>query len=43
MSNYHWATPEEIERVKKRKRTILYVSLPIATAFLTAMLTMLLN
>ncbi|WP_299091992.1 hypothetical protein [uncultured Metabacillus sp.] len=43
MSNYHWATPEEIERIKKRNRTILYVSLPLATALLTAMLTLLLN
>ncbi|WP_269431551.1 hypothetical protein [Bacillus sp. SA1-12] len=43
MSKDHWATPEEIERMKKRNRTILYVSLPVATAFLTAMLTLLLN
>jgi hypothetical protein len=43
MSDHYWATPEEIARVKKRNKTIMYAALPVVTIVLTALLTMLLN
>ncbi|WP_264191599.1 hypothetical protein [Metabacillus litoralis] len=43
MSSYEWITPEEVARIKKRNKTILYVSMPVATVVLTALVTMLLN
>ncbi|WP_264766587.1 hypothetical protein [Metabacillus sediminilitoris] len=43
MSDHFWATPEEIARVKKRNKTILYATLPVVTVIVTALLTMLLN
>ncbi|WP_260445671.1 MULTISPECIES: hypothetical protein [Metabacillus] len=43
MSNHYWATPEEIARVKKRNKTLLYISFPVVTFILTALFTLLLN
>ncbi|WP_263432697.1 hypothetical protein [Metabacillus rhizolycopersici] len=43
MSNHYWATPEEVARIKKRNKTIMYASFPVATVILTALLTLLLN
>ena len=43
MSNHYWVTPEEVARVKKRNKTIMYASFPVATFILTALLTLLLN
>ncbi|WP_338788126.1 hypothetical protein [Metabacillus sp. FJAT-53654] len=38
-----WTTPEEIERIRKRKKTLLVISLPVVTIVLSAALTLLLN
>jgi hypothetical protein len=43
MSKHSWATPEEIARIKKRNKTILYASIPVITVIITALLTLLLN
>lgn len=43
MSNQYWVTPEEVARIKKRNKTIMYAAFPVATFILTALLTLLLN
>ncbi|MGM0877178.1 MAG: hypothetical protein ACQEWV_21150 [Bacillota bacterium] len=43
MSDHYWATPEEIARIKKRNKTILYASFPVITVVLTILLTLMLN
>ncbi|WP_267888737.1 hypothetical protein [Bacillus weihaiensis] len=43
MSSREWITPEEVARIKQRNKLILYISLPVVTAVLTALLTVLMN
>ncbi|WP_268921785.1 hypothetical protein [Metabacillus schmidteae] len=42
MSNY-WVTPEELAKIKKRNKTILYTCIPIITFVLTALITLLIG
>lgn len=43
MSNSLWITPEEKFRLKKRKKIILYTSIMVGTAILSAVVTILAN
>jgi len=38
-----WVTPEEMERKRKRNKTLLYISLPIAAIIISAATTILAN
>ncbi len=38
-----WVTPEEMERKRKRNKTLLYVSLPILAILVSAAMTLLAN
>jgi hypothetical protein len=38
-----WITPEEIERTRKRKKTLLGIAIPVVTIVLSAAVTLLLN
>ncbi|MBZ5749066.1 hypothetical protein [Metabacillus rhizolycopersici] len=43
MSKYYWATPEEIERTRKRNKTLLMIAVPVVTVILSAVVTLLLH
>ncbi|WML46831.1 hypothetical protein RCG23_14420 [Neobacillus sp. PS3-34] len=43
MSNKYWLTPEEYFKKKKRNKYLLYISLFIITAILSAVMTFLVN
>jgi hypothetical protein len=43
MSKHYWVTPEEIERMKKRNKIVMYACIPVITIILSALLTLLLN
>ncbi|WP_453993351.1 hypothetical protein [Bacillus nitroreducens] len=38
-----WVTPEEMERRKRRNKTLLYISLPILAIVVSAAMTLLAN
>ncbi|MFD1780026.1 hypothetical protein ACFSFW_15275 [Fredinandcohnia salidurans] len=38
-----WVTPEEMERKRKRNKTLLYVSFPILAILVSATMTLLAN
>jgi len=38
-----WVTPEEMERKRKRNKTLLYILLPIAAIIISATMTILAN
>jgi hypothetical protein len=41
MSNHTWITPEEIAKRKKLKKRALYISFPILTGAISALVTVL--
>ncbi|WP_273130265.1 hypothetical protein ACNRWW_19395 [Metabacillus sp. HB246100] len=43
MSSREWITPEEVARIKQRNKMIIYITVPVATVLLTALLTVLMN